>query len=77
MQEYDSADYPQRVGRQKHVLDIDITFADTRPGRGRGGRGAGRGTPRGAMRGPPRGSSTDNGTVSYLSLGTDILLLGK
>lgn len=35
-EEYDAAEYPQRVGRQKHVLDIDIQFNDTRRGAGRG-----------------------------------------
>jgi len=55
-EEYDSSDYPQRVGRQKHVLDIEFTFADARVGmRGRGGRGGGRGMGRGGPRGPPRG----------------------
>ncbi|XP_021930408.1 plasminogen activator inhibitor 1 RNA-binding protein-like isoform X3 [Zootermopsis nevadensis] len=56
-EEYDVSEYPQRVGRQKHLLDIDIHFADSRRGtrgRGRGGpRGGGRGGPRGAG-GPPR-----------------------
>ena len=39
-EEYDATEYPQRVGRQRHVLDIDITFSDSRRGpRGaRGGR---------------------------------------
>ncbi|XP_071442642.1 SERPINE1 mRNA-binding protein 1-like isoform X2 [Hetaerina americana] len=51
-EEYDASEYPQRVGRQKHLLDIDIHFADSRRGtrgRGRGGmRGTGRpGTGRG------------------------------
>ncbi|XP_025834213.1 plasminogen activator inhibitor 1 RNA-binding protein-like [Agrilus planipennis] len=45
-EEYDQNEYPQRVGRQKHILDIDIHFNDSRRGgtggRGRGGR-AGRG----------------------------------
>ncbi|XP_024217209.1 SERPINE1 mRNA-binding protein 1 isoform X2 [Halyomorpha halys] len=50
--EYESYEYPQRVGRQKHVLDIDIHFKDTRGGgRGRGGRGMGRGGPRMGLRG--------------------------
>lgn len=35
-EEYDAAEYPQRVGRQKHVLDIDIQFNDNRRGGGRG-----------------------------------------
>lgn len=41
-EEYDASEYPQRVGRQKHVLDINIHFSDSRrgaAGRGRGGRG--------------------------------------
>ncbi|XP_022915038.1 SERPINE1 mRNA-binding protein 1-like isoform X3 [Onthophagus taurus] len=45
-EEYDASEYPQRVGRQKHVLDINIHFNDSRRaglGRGRGGRGGGRG----------------------------------
>jgi hypothetical protein len=50
VQEYDAAEYPQRVGRQKHLLDIDIHFADSR----RGSRGRGRGGPRG--RGGLRGA---------------------
>lgn len=71
-EDYDvAAEYPQRVGRQKHVLDIDIQFSDSRRGGGgrggRGGRGArgdrpnqrgfggGRGTPRDAAPGEPRG----------------------
>jgi len=60
-QEYDASDYPQRVGRQKHLLDIDIRFADSRRGtrgRGRGGpRGGGRSGPRGAG-GPPRNGAS-------------------
>lgn len=54
--EYDLADYPQRVGRQKRVLGIEFTFNDMSRrgapggrGRGRGGRGA-----RGGRGGPPR-----------------------
>lgn len=50
VQEYDAAEYPQRVGRQKHLLDIDIHFTDSR----RGSRGRGRGGPRG--RGGLRGA---------------------
>uniref|UniRef100_A0A6M2DHR3 Putative plasminogen activator inhibitor 1 rna-binding protein-like isoform x4 n=1 Tax=Xenopsylla cheopis TaxID=163159 RepID=A0A6M2DHR3_XENCH len=46
--EYDAAEYPQRVGRQKHVLDIEFTFNDVRRGRG-GGGGRGRGRTRGNM----------------------------
>lgn len=57
VQEYDAAEYPQRVGRQKHLLDIDIHFADSR----RGSRGRGRGGPRGrgGLRGA--GGSSRNG----------------
>lgn len=46
-EEYDAAEYPQRVGRQKHILDINIHFSDARRGgggRGRGSRPGGRGT---------------------------------
>ncbi|KAL1493013.1 hypothetical protein ABEB36_011158 [Hypothenemus hampei] len=59
-EEYDASEYPQRVGRQKHILDIDIQFNDNRrPGGGRsrvGGRG-----PKGARPGGggPRGSPRD------------------
>lgn len=58
--EYELAEYPQRVGRQKHVLDIDIHFSDARRG-GRGSRGGGRG---GRGRGGPggeRGGGTGGG----------------
>jgi len=42
--EYELAEYPQRVGRQKHLLEIDIHFSDARRGgRGRGGGRGGRG----------------------------------
>lgn len=44
-EEYDAAaEYPQRVGRQKRVLGIEIQFSDSRRGsggRGRGNRGRG------------------------------------
>lgn len=58
-EEYDASEYPQRVGRQKHVLDINIQFySDRRVGGG--GRGRGRNGPRGsrggAGNGPPRGA---------------------
>ncbi|XP_050314559.1 plasminogen activator inhibitor 1 RNA-binding protein isoform X2 [Anthonomus grandis grandis] len=56
-EEYDASEYPQRVGRQKHVLDIDIQFNDNRrPGgtRGRGGSRGGRGGRGGAVGGPRR-----------------------
>jgi plasminogen activator inhibitor 1 RNA-binding protein len=65
-EEYDAVEYPQRVGRQKHVLDIEIQFSDSRRSvgsrGGRGGRGArgdranGRGY---GNRGPPRGNGPD------------------
>lgn len=48
-EEYDASEYPQRVGRQKHLLDIDIHFNDAR--RSGGGRG-----PRGPRAGGPRGN---------------------
>ncbi|KAG8236834.1 hypothetical protein J437_LFUL017118 [Ladona fulva] len=51
-EEYDASEYPQRVGRQKHLLDIDIHFADSR----RGTRGRGRGGMRGSGR-PGRGGA--------------------
>ncbi|XP_019865913.1 plasminogen activator inhibitor 1 RNA-binding protein isoform X2 [Aethina tumida] len=57
-EEYDASEYPQRVGRQKHLLDIDIQFNDNRrPG---GGRGRGQRTgPRGA--GGQRGGNARGG----------------
>lgn len=53
--EYDLADYPQRVGRQKRVLGIEFTFNDTarRGGTGARGRGRGRGRGRAAPREEP------------------------
>ncbi|XP_063224935.1 SERPINE1 mRNA-binding protein 1-like [Bacillus rossius redtenbacheri] len=59
--EYDVSEYPQRVGRQKHLLEIDIRFTDSRRGvRGRGARGGGlRGGPRGG-RGGFRGGMAGN-----------------
>lgn len=52
-----TAEYPQRVGRQK-FLDIDITFADSR--RGTRGRGTGRGRGEGGFRGD-RGGEREGG----------------
>lgn len=52
--EYDLADYPQRVGRQKRVLGIEFTFNDTARRGGGGVRGRGRGRGRGGPRAPPR-----------------------
>ncbi|KAM3961294.1 plasminogen activator inhibitor 1 RNA-binding protein-like [Aphomia sociella] len=52
-EEYDMADYPQRVGRQKRVLGIEFTFNDTSRRGGAGPRGRGRGRGRGG-RAPPR-----------------------
>lgn len=63
-EEYDAAaEYPQRVGRQKRVLGIEIQFSDSRRGsggRGRGGRGRGdRMNGRGfGNRGAPRDSDS-------------------
>ncbi|KAL7739668.1 hypothetical protein ACLKA6_012223 [Drosophila palustris] len=45
--EYDPAMYPQRVGRQQRVLDIQFNFNDGRRGGGKG-FGSGRGGLRGA-----------------------------
>ncbi|XP_076230913.1 uncharacterized protein LOC143177043 [Calliopsis andreniformis] len=43
-EDYDAAaEYPQRVGRQKRVLGIEIQFSDSRRGAGGRGRGRGRG----------------------------------
>ncbi|KAG5893970.1 hypothetical protein JTB14_006575 [Gonioctena quinquepunctata] len=58
-EEYDVSEYPQRVGRQKHLLEIDIQFNDSRrPG---GGRGRGqRSGPRG-NRGGSRGGGAGGG----------------
>ncbi|KAF5300379.1 hypothetical protein FQR65_LT01000 [Abscondita terminalis] len=45
-EEFEANEYPQRAGKQKHILDIDIHFNDARRmgtggrGRGRAGRGA-------------------------------------
>ena len=61
--------YPQRVNRQKRVLNIDFSFSETATGpgapegrRGRGG-GRGRGGDRGERRGGPgpRGDDRDRG----------------
>lgn len=70
-EEYDAAvEYPQRVGRQKRVLGIEIQFSDSRRGsggRGRGGRGRGdRVNGRGyGNRGTPRDGDS-RGSVSIL-----------
>lgn len=58
--------YPQRVGRQKHVLDIEFHFNDGRRGGGiNRGRGRPRGGPntageRGDQRGDRRGPNRNN-----------------
>lgn len=52
--EYDLADYPQRVGRQKRVLGIEFTFNDMSRRGAPGGRGRGRGGRGRGGRGPPR-----------------------
>ena len=73
-EDYDVAtEYPQRVGRQKRVFDIDIQFSDSRRGGGgrggRGGRGArsdranGRGF---GNRGTPRDAEPRGPAVSIL-----------
>lgn len=61
MKEYDAADYPQRVGRQKHILEIEFTFNDARRGGGGGrGRGRGRGNMGGRADRPPRPFKNDD-----------------
>lgn len=51
-EDYDAAaEYPQRVGRQKRVLGIEIQFSDSRRGSGGRGRGRGRGGERANGRG--------------------------
>lgn len=53
-EEYEYIEIPQRVGRQRHVLDIDIRYKDSRGSNtGRGGRGRGRGGFRGNQDRPP------------------------
>lgn len=65
--EYDPSMYPQRVGRQKHVLDIEFHFNDGRRGglnRGRGGRprvGGGGGPNSAGERGERRGPNRNRG----------------
>ncbi|XP_026474134.1 plasminogen activator inhibitor 1 RNA-binding protein [Ctenocephalides felis] len=62
--EYDAADYPQRVGRQKHILEIEFTFNDARRGGGGGrGRGRGRGNMGGRADRPPRPFKNDDVVV--------------
>lgn len=70
-EEYDAAaEYPQRVGRQKRVLGIEIQFSDSRRvvggrGRGRGGRGE-RANGRGyGNRGAPRDGETRGPVSSF------------
>lgn len=76
-EDYDAAaEYPQRVGRQKRVLGIEIQFSDSRRGsggRGRGGRGRGdRMNGRGyGNRGAHRDGDS-RGSVSVLYLSTYI-----
>lgn len=73
-EEYDAAaEYPQRVGRQKRVLGIEIQFSDSRRGsggRGRGGRGRGdrmNGRGYGGNRGAPRDGDS-RGSVNIFHL---------
>ena len=58
-EDYDAAEYPQRVGRQKHLFDIEINFSDSR--RNAGGRGGRGGRGRGGDRGGGRGFNRDRG----------------
>ena len=67
--EYDPAMYPQRVGRQQRVLDIQFNFNDGRRGGGGfGGRGRARGGPRpdgvGSRSGPGAGERGTRGEPS-------------
>lgn len=59
-EEYDASEYPQRVGRQKHLLDIDIHFNDARRSGGGGGGGGGRGG-RGPRSGPRSNRNNQKG----------------
>lgn len=69
--EYDPSMYPQRVGRQKHVLDIDIHFNDGP----RGGLNRRRGRPRtqrtwnGPNNGAPAEGSNGNAADTEQSTG--------
>ncbi|XP_039952138.1 plasminogen activator inhibitor 1 RNA-binding protein [Bactrocera tryoni] len=58
--EYDPAMYPQRVGRQQRVLDIQFNFNDGRRGAGFGGRGRGRGPRPGGNAPNPNANTTTN-----------------
>ena len=84
-EDYDvAAEYPQRVGRQKHVLDIDIQFSDSRRGGsgrgGRGGRGARGDRPGGdrrgfgGNRGPPRGDAAPGETRGGLPVSIHVFV---
>lgn len=59
--EYDPSMYPQRVGRQKHVLDIEFHFNDARRGGGGGGIGRGGRGGGGRGRGGPGGNRGGTG----------------
>lgn len=62
-EEYDASEYPQRVGRQKYLLDIDIQFYDSARrggGRGRGQRSGGPRGGRGGGGGPGSGIGGGN-----------------
>lgn len=54
----DTTENPQRAGRQRQVLDIDITFSDTRRGP-RGARGG---------RAPRTGLNTTPGGTQFIYL---------
>lgn len=58
--EYDPAMYPQRVGRQQRVLDIQFNFNDGRRGAGFGGRGRGRGSRPGGGAPNPNANTNTN-----------------
>lgn len=61
-EEYEYIDYPQRVGRQKHVLDIDIRYKDSRGSNNARGRGRGRGGAGGSA--PFRGGNQERPPVN-------------
>ncbi|XP_054743117.1 plasminogen activator inhibitor 1 RNA-binding protein isoform X1 [Anastrepha obliqua] len=66
--EYDPAMYPQRVGRQQRVLDIQFNFNDGRRGAGFGGRGR--------VRGPRPGGAVPNTNTNYNNSVTERPVVG-
>ncbi|XP_017466331.1 PREDICTED: plasminogen activator inhibitor 1 RNA-binding protein [Rhagoletis zephyria] len=70
--EYDPAMYPQRVGRQQRVLDIQFNFNDGRRGPGFGGRGRGRG-PRPGAGVPNTNTNFNNATERPVAGGRGVI----